>query len=175
LDDIHFLKMRNRSAETLNNHLKSLANSISATFIYAGIDCEGTGLLTEGYRNDKIQFSQTGHRFKKYDMRPFSITEQEGTESYRQVLEFIESSLLLFKQPRGALFLNHGKYIIARTGGFIGAITNLLREAGNISILNGTEHITLKTLQSIKLDFDSETHYSKYQRGQEVTALESIE
>ena len=48
VDDIHYLKMENRSDEDVNNHLKELANLISATLVYAGIDCDGSNLFNEG-------------------------------------------------------------------------------------------------------------------------------
>jgi hypothetical protein len=170
LDDIHFLKMKNRTAETLNNHLKSLANSISATFMYAGINCEGTGLLSEGYRPELIQFSQTGHRFKKFDVYPFSTKTAEDNKSFCTLLTFIEKNLLLYHQPRGTLSSEFGDYIMSRTGGFIGAIVTLLREAGAIAIRDRKECITEKILESIKLDFDSEERYKQFKRSRKAAA-----
>jgi Bacterial TniB protein len=66
IDDIHFLQMRNRTAQTVNNHLKFLASCVSATFVYAGINVEGSGLLAEGNSKEKAFVSQTQHRFKTF-------------------------------------------------------------------------------------------------------------
>ena len=164
LDDIHFLKIKNRSHETLNNHIKHLANSISATFIYAGINCEGTGLLAEGNSIEQAGFSQTGHRFKKFDLQPYVLENPKSKQEFFAVISTFESHLLLFGQPAQSLANELGEYIFARTSGFLGPISTLIREGASIAIKQEKECITVDILKSIKLDYDSEARYKEYKK-----------
>lgn len=156
LDDIHFLQIRNRTHATLNNHIKSLANSISATFVYAGIDLENTGLLTEGKSAEKGGNTQTGHRFKIFDLNAFSMESTIACQNYEDLLNYFEDEISLYKQKRSDLFKIFGQYILDRTGGFIGPISLLLRECSTLAINNGSEEFRFADLDKIRLDHDSE-------------------
>jgi len=164
LDDIHFLRIKNSSHETLNNHIKHLANSISATFVYAGIGLEGTGLLTEGNSVEKAKYSQTGHRFKKFDLTPYQYANDKSRAEFLIVLSSFESHLLLFEQVSGSLAKDMGEYIFARTSGFLGPISTLIREAASIAIKSGEERITIDIMKRIKLDYDSEASYKFFKK-----------
>lgn len=159
LDDIHFLQIKNRTHQTLNNHFKQLANAVAATFMYAGIDLEGTGLLGEGTSVQKAHMSQTGHRFKKFDLRPFQIENAKSKAEFLSVLTAFERELLLFEQPVNSLAKDLGDYIAARTNGFMGPISTLIREGASIAIRSGAERITTDVLKKIKLDNVSEDQY----------------
>jgi hypothetical protein len=159
LDDIHFLKIKNRSHETLNNHIKYLATSISATFVYAGINVEGSGLLAEGNTAEKKILSQTAHRFKKFELLPFDYNQPKSRTDFLKVLASFEENLLLFDQKPGALVKDTAEYIWARTGGFIGPISALVREGATLAIKRNTERITIDILNCIKLDFESEQQF----------------
>lgn len=159
LDDIHFLRIKNRSHETVNNHFKHLASSISATFIYAGINVKESGLLAEGKSPEDATFSQTARRFKKFDLLPFNYHDADSRRDFLTVLSSFEKQLLLFDQPCGGLVKDTGGYIWERTGGFIGPISSLIREGAAIAIKRQTERITLDILNSVKLDSESEQHF----------------
>lgn len=153
IDDIHFLKMKNRSAESVNNHFKYLASSMSATFIYAGIHVEDTGLFSESSSKDREKFSQTRHRFKKYTISPF----QKGSADYLNLLLSFEKNLLLMLQSEKSILML-ADYIHDRTDGYIGAISNLLREGANAAIQAGDERLSEKVLNRIRLDHAAEQH-----------------
>ncbi|MDQ3058004.1 MAG: ATP-binding protein [Pseudomonadota bacterium] len=153
IDDIHFLQMRNRTAQTVNNHLKSLASCVSATFVYAGINVEGSGLLAEGKSKEKAFASQTQHRFKTFPIFPFAKTSSD----FKALLSTFEASLALMNQPLGTL-AGMSDFIHDRTGGFMGAISNLIREGANIAIDNGSEKLSQTLLEKVKLAFASEAH-----------------
>jgi len=155
IDDIHFLQMRNLSAQTINNHLKSLANCVSATFVYAGINVEGSGLLAEGKSQEKAFASQTQHRFKTFRISPYTKTSSD----FKPLLSSFEASLTLMNQPLGTL-ASMSDFIHDRTGGFMGAINNLIREGANIAIDNGSEKLSRTLLEKVKLAFASEAHQS---------------
>lgn len=173
LDDIHFLRIKNRSLETVNNHFKHLASSISATFVYAGVDVEGSGLLAEGNSVEKATFSQTAHRFKKFDLRPFDYADSKSRTEFLKVLASFENHLLLFDQSPGTLVKETGEYIWARTGGYIGPISTLIREGATVAIKRRTERITKDILGGIKLDFESEQQFKLNRKKQQASGQRS--
>lgn len=160
LDDIHFLRIKNRSHETVNNHIKHLANSVSATFVYAGINVEGSGLLAEGNKPENKILSQTAHRFKRFELLPFDYNKTQSRNDFLKVLTSFEDNLLLFEQAKGALVSDTAEYIWARTGGFIGPISALIREGAALAIKRKIERITKDILNDIKLDFESEQQFN---------------
>lgn len=170
LDDIHFLKIKNRSHETLNNHFKQLQNTIAATFIYAGINLEGTELLAEGNSLANATMSQTGHRFKKFDLNPYQYGNVKSKAEFLTVLTAFESQLLLFDHPAHLLATDLGGYIYARTSGFIGPISTLIREAASIAIRSCAERITMDILKKIKLDIDSEQNFKLHKKQEHAAA-----
>lgn len=173
LDDIHFLRIKNRSHETVNNHIKHLANSISATFVYAGINVEGSGLLAEGNKPENKAFSQTAHRFKRFELLPFDYNKTESRSDFLKVLTSFEDHLLLFEQPKGALVADTAEYIWARTGGFIGPISALIREGAALAIKRNTERITKNILNDIKLDFESEQQFKLNEKQHKASGQKS--
>lgn len=158
IDDIHFLKIKNRSHEIVNDHIKHLANTISATFMYAGINCEGGDLLTEAKKPENAIFSQTSHRFKKFDINPYLLSSDHQNNTLVDVLDYFETNLLLFNQTEGSL-RKEAEYIESRTGGYIGAISSLLRESTTIAIKSKEEKITRKLMSKVTLDYSAEKRY----------------
>jgi hypothetical protein len=70
IDEIHYLNLRYGDNRDVNNHLKDLANLIPATFLYAGIDVEGSRLFTEGAASSDER-SQLRRRFGSLPVAPF--------------------------------------------------------------------------------------------------------
>lgn len=154
IDDIHFLEMRNRSAQTVNNHLKSLASRISATFGYAGIGVEHSGLLSEGNSEARREFSQTDRRFARYEINRFSW----GDQDFIHLLRGFERSLCLVNQKLDGI-VDMANYIHDRTDGFIGSVSLLLKLGANLAIKKKTEALTQSLLSEITLDHAAEMHF----------------
>ena len=161
VDDIHYLKMENRSDEDVNNHLKELANLISTTLVYAGIDCDGSQLFNEGRSEKSKHFSQTRRRFKRYRVTPYSISSKAQTDRWVTLIKSFENLLCLVKQKPDSL-ANLAEYIFHRTGGSIGAVSTLIRQGANLAIKEGAEEISEKLLDRVLLDEGSEEFYRQY-------------
>ena len=153
IDDFHFLRMTNRSAQVVNNHVKSLASSISATFGYAGIDLAHSGLLAEGNSEARRELSQTDHRFVWYGIRPYGVEHPD----FEMILRGLGRSLCLVNSGPDDL-VKIRKYVHARTNGFMGAISMLMRKGANLAIRDGSERITQKLLERVRLDHAAESH-----------------
>ncbi|MFI1386314.1 hypothetical protein [Embleya sp. NPDC020886] len=63
------------------------------------------------------------------------------------------------REHRAGTLPRLGSYLRARTGGCIGSLARLLRQAAIAAILDGTEKITRGGLDAIVLDHTAEDHY----------------
>ena len=161
VDDIHYLEMRNRNDKDVNNHLKELANIISATLIYAGIDCDGSNLFNEGRSEDTKHFSQTRRRFKRYRVKPFSLKNAREKKRWMSLIMSFEVHVCLVDHKPGAL-AGLAEYIFHRTGGSIGGVSTLIRQGANLAIKEKKEKLSKTLLNRIKLDEGSEDFYARY-------------
>ena len=160
LDDIHFLNLRTESHREVNDHLKSLANSLNATFLYAGIAVEKTGLLSEGKSGESASASQTRRRFVRYPVAPFSFDSDEEKAEWLSLLLAVEQHVVLMNaRSRGILRL--GAYLYERSGGFIGSVVELVRQGAALAIENGSEQLTEALLDEIDSDYASEQEFQK--------------
>ncbi|MDP9352236.1 MAG: TniB family NTP-binding protein [Chloroflexota bacterium] len=151
IDDIHYLDVRHRGAREVNNGLKKLANETSATFVYAGIDCQHSGLLAGGGA-DMDSFGQTRGRFARLNVEPF----RDGDEDWLRLVKAFEEHLVLLK-ARDGMCVRIADYLHERTNGYVGALSNLLRLGAAKAVQNGEERITRRLLESIYIDDASET------------------
>lgn len=156
IDDVHFLNVRSKHGTSVNDHLKYLASHISATFLYAGIDLKGRHFISEGTSQEKAHRSQTQHRFRRYAIEPY----EKRSDEYASLITSFGEHLLLLRQQPGSLYDELGDYIHDRTAGYIGAISNLLRQGGNLAIEEREERLSAKLLNTIYLD-DAAEEYSK--------------
>ncbi len=152
VDDIHFVNILSKSGTGINDHFKKLASDISATFIFAGINIQGTKLLSEGNTKEKQHLSQTSSRFKRYEIVNF----ERSSDDLRSVLSTFEKHLLLLKQPTKSLSASLANYIFDRTNGYLGSISLLLREGANLAIDDGTECLTRTVLDRVTLPHSAE-------------------
>ncbi|MEJ8814259.1 AAA family ATPase [Variovorax ureilyticus] len=156
IDDIHFLKMRNKSGQDVNNHLKALASKIPATFGYAGVDLNESGLFLEGRSEERRARSQTAHRFSRYLLVPF---KSNGID-YLAFLKKVEEQLcLVLHKPGDVLSLQ--EYIHERTKGYTGAIAQLLKLGARKAIREKKERLSIAVLDGIKLANASESSHRR--------------
>ena len=77
---------------------------------------------------------------------PFPLRQE-----WAALLATLEGALRLHRHQPGTL-PGLGKYLHQRTGGMIGSLSHLVRAAALVAILDGTEEITRKLLDSIPVD-----------------------
>lgn len=166
VDDIHFLNLHgNKEHRAVNDHLKYLANAISATFVYAGIECEKSGLLSEGGPLGDEAYAQTGRRFAVHRVRPFSRKSKAGQKEWVALLKSLEARLVLFDARPGVLYESLPGYLFERTGGYMGSLAELIRRGANLAIDAGEERITEELLDGVFLD-----HVAEHRAGRKATA-----
>jgi hypothetical protein len=145
VDELYNLNTATRAGAEASDTLKYLSERIPATFIYAGISLERTGLLS-GTRGEQI-----AGRFGMVRTGPFGQDQQ-----WTALIAALEDSLRLHHHRPGTL-TKLGRYLHQRTHGMIGSLLWLIRSAAINAVLNGTEQITKKSLDAVEADITSQS------------------
>jgi hypothetical protein len=164
VDDIHYLNLATREGQAVNDHLKYLANTVAATFVYAGIDCELTGLMTEGFSPSTHSSSQTKSRFSLLDVGSFDDRTPEGRARWRSLLASFEPELVLLGARPADVSKSLAPYLYWRTAGVIGSISTLLREGAALAIERGAERLSESLLDEVEVDADADGQAARRKR-----------
>ena len=143
--DVHLMDTRSRAGAETSGQLKCLGERIPAAFVYSGIDVETSPLLTG------VRGSQLAGRFKIVRNQPLRYGSGAGKQIWHDLVHSMGSALRLRRHRPGTL-VAHAAYLHARTGGRLGSLSHLIREAALVSLLDGTEKIAKKLLEQIELD-----------------------
>lgn len=145
VDELHNLNTATRAGAEASDTLKYFTERIPATFIYAGISLDRTGLLS-GHRGEQI-----AGRFGMVRTGPFSQDPQ-----WIALIAALEDSLRLHRHRPGTL-TKLGRYLHQRTHGMIGSLLWLIRSAAINAVMDGTEQITRKSLDAVEADITSQS------------------
>ena len=145
VDEIHNLQLATRNGADVSDTLKYFSERIPATFVYAGIDVEREGLFS-GTRGRQI-----AGRFTLLHATAFPDAAE-----WKGLIVTLEDALRLHRHAAGTL-PGLGHYLHQRTGGMIGSLSHLIRGAAIEAILDGSEQITRKLLDTIDLDHAAES------------------
>jgi hypothetical protein len=149
VDEIHNLNLATRGGAESSDHLKYLAERIPATFVYAGIDVEHAGLFS-GVRGRQI-----AGRFASIATTSFAYGTRAQREQWAALVGALEQALRLHQHRAGTLLRLAG-YLHQRTGGMIGSLSHLIRDAAIEAIFDGSERITKPALDRVILDHAAE-------------------
>ncbi|WP_427007561.1 TniB family NTP-binding protein [Pseudarthrobacter sp. H2] len=145
VDEIHNLNLATSAGEDMSDHLKYFTEHMPATFVYAGINVENSGLFT-GLRGRQISA-----RSVLMTTGPFPLTEE-----WDALVATLENGLRLHDHAPNTLTVQ-AQYLHHRTGGSISSLSHLIRQAAIMAILTGTEKIDRGLLGTINLDHAAET------------------
>jgi len=145
LDEIHNISLATRVGAEVSDTLKYFAERLPATFVFAGLDADETGLFA-GPRGRQI-----AGRFTLIDSRPFDYGTAGQKDAWRSLVAAMEASLLLHDHKPGTL-AKMGEYLFGRTGGAIGSLSQLVRGAAVLAIENGAEQVTRELLDLVPVD-----------------------
>lgn len=143
VDELHNLNAATRAGAEASDTLKYFSERIPATFVYAGISLERTGLLS-GTRGEQI-----AGRFGMVPTGPFAQDQQ-----WTSLIAALEDSLRLHRHRPGTL-TKLDRYLHQRTHGMIGSLLWLIRSAAINAVLDSTEKITRKALDAVDADIAS--------------------
>jgi AAA domain len=140
VDEIHNLNLATSAGEDMSDHLKYFTEHLPATFAYAGVNVERSGLFT-GVRGKQI-----AGRCVLISTGPFPCQAE-----WASLLATLDAALRLHRHRPGTL-PGLGKYLHQRTGGMIGSLSHLVRAAALTAVMDGTEEITRTLLDGIPVD-----------------------
>ena len=144
VDELHNLNTATRAGAEASDTLKYFSERIPATFVYAGISLERSGLLS-GTRGEQI-----AGRIGMVRTSPFGQDPQ-----WTALIAALEQSLRLHRHRPGTL-TSLNRYLHQRTHGMIGSLLWLIRSAAISAVLDGTEKITKKALDAVDADITAQ-------------------
>ena len=145
VDELHNINMATTAGEDHSDHMKYFTEHLPATFVYAGIDVERSGLFTG------VRGKQLAGRCVTVSTGPFPFHDE-----WRQLVAAMEAALRLHRHEPGSLAAA-AKYLHQRTGGMIGSLSHLIRASAIRAILSGTEAVTQPLMGKVRIDHAAES------------------
>ncbi|MBV9026169.1 MAG: AAA family ATPase [Streptomycetaceae bacterium] len=156
VDDLHFLRWRNRSGVEVSNHFKYIANEFPVTLLLIGVGLKRRGLFDEGEDFEDAVLAQTGRRTTRLGMEPFTIKTEEGRRHWRDMLLAIEQRVVLADKHPGMIADDLSDYLFARSTGHIGSLMTLINRGCQKAVRTGAERLDEDLLSTVKNDAASE-------------------
>lgn len=141
VDEIHNLNLSFRLAVEASDALKQLSDLSPATFIYAGVNVDQSGLFS-GLRGKQI-----AGRFETHYVTAFSSSTRKARDEWDRLLLDFETSLCLISQKPGEI-LRFGAALFARTDGSIGQLADVLHRCAFAAMEDGSERLSPKLLRA---------------------------
>jgi hypothetical protein len=151
VDELHFMNVKRADGIEVSNHLKSLANLLGITFIFAGVGLVDRGIFSEGLDTKHRIFAQTARRATRLALPPFTIEDDDGKEAWRNLLKATEQQVVLAEHRPGDL-TKMSDYLFARTTGHIGSCMTLISRGCTQAIFDGVERLTEELLDRFRID-----------------------
>jgi hypothetical protein len=158
IDDLHNLDPGRKDHRDVSGHFKHLSNTLAATFVFAGIGVEDSGLLDDNQAPGKLYLSQTRGRLAAYSLSRYRI----GTDAQRRAWQSLIASFAshLVVPGAGELARRQWTYLHRRTDGSIGSLSSLLRRAANLAVDEDAK-LTRKLMDRVRIDVAAERSASR--------------
>ncbi|MFF1717492.1 AAA family ATPase [Streptomyces sp. NPDC058268] len=171
VDDLHFLKWRNKSGIEVSNHFKYIANEFPVTLLMVGVGLEKRGLFSEGASYDDPVLAQTGRRTTRLGLEAFDIKTEKGRRDWRDTLLAIEERVILADKHPGMIADELSDYLFARSTGHIGSLMTLVNRGCQRAVRTGVERLDTQLLDRVKNDAASERGRLELQEALEAGRL----
>ena len=145
IDELHNINLATAVGEDHSDHMKYFTEHLPATFIYAGIDVERSGLFTG------VRGRQLAGRCGVVSTGPFPYHGE-----WKQLVAAMEAMLRLHRHEPGSLTAS-AKYLHQRTGGMIGSLSHLIRASAIRAILSEAEAVTEQLMDKTRIDHAAES------------------
>lgn len=154
IDEIHRLEPLTARGGKAVDQLKYFFDSVNATFVVAGMDLEELGMFS-GPRGRQI-----AGRFITLRTSPFGHSTDAERGDWSRLVATMEQSLRLHRHRPGTL-VDQAAYLHERTDGKIGSLDQLIHEAANAAIEDGSERISMRHLKTVVLDTAAEEQFAE--------------
>lgn len=119
VDEVQHLAYRHQSAVDAANTLKSLANKLTATVVYAGVNIRDSHLMTG------MHGAQLARRSERIPTAESTLGSEDGQIIWNSIIRAFENHMGLLDHEVGLLMAEAG-YLFNRTGGSVGTLRNLI-------------------------------------------------
>lgn len=145
VDEVQRLNTDHVAGVQVADTIKSFAEYLDATMIYAGTTLETAPLFT-GEAG-----AQWRARTVRIDMRPYTLGTDAQRLEWAQLVGGFEQYLPLPRHHTGYL-VDHAEYLFHRSGGSIATLRDLIADAAYQAIESGEERITTDLLDDVAVD-----------------------
>lgn len=152
IDDLHFLRWGYRDGSIVNNHLKYLVNEFPITMLMVGTNLTELGLFRTGRSMGKAVLGPTARRTTSFQLEPYLDDDRE----WRSVVRAIERNLVLARHKDGTLTHQLSGYLLDRSTGYMGSLTDLINRATVRANITGTEALNEQILEATAIDIAAE-------------------
>jgi hypothetical protein len=162
IDDLHFLHWQRNGGVEISNHFKYIADAFPVTLLFIGIGLHQRGVLMEdlccdvagaGYKD--LVLEQATRHTTTLEMHPYLLELERNRRQWRTLLASIEERLVLGAKTPGIL-TDLSDYLFIRSTGHIGSLMELIRRGCVKAIRTGSESLSQKLFDSIKIDTAAE-------------------
>jgi hypothetical protein len=163
IDDIHFLHWQRKGGVEISHHFKYIANEFPLTLVSIGVGLGERGVLLEGGSYEDAVLHQTIRWTTTLEMRPFAIATERGRRDWHELLKTLEDRVVLAQKYQGMLADDLSDYLFIRSTGHIGSLMELLTRGCEKAMRRGTEVLTEKLLDTVKIDSAAERARREFQ------------
>ncbi|WP_411815452.1 TniB family NTP-binding protein [Gordonia sp. SND2] len=153
IDDVQRLNTDRVAGAEVADSVKTFAEFLDATMIYAGVSLKSAPLFT----------GEAGKQWRArtvpIDMHPFTRRTDDAVREWRELIASFERYLPLPLHIPGSL-VDEFDYLFNRTGGSIASLHDLICDTAAEAIDSGEEKVTVDLLETIAVDA-----YAKDQNG----------
>ena len=150
VDEVHNLRTNRQAGVEAASALKIFGDRINATFLYGGIDLDGSDMFTGELGR------QIAGRVVLHPMRPYRFRTPAQQQEWIDLIGLCENHVILADHRPGML-TNQAAYLHERVGGSIGSLRALIGDATARAILTGHETLTRTLLDQTPTDQRAET------------------
>ncbi len=154
MDDAHSLANRYANTDETSLHLKYLMSRSKVTLILLSADDRKRARLIEDGVESGDYDGQLKHRFVPHTMQGF----ERGTTQWRKAVASIALRVALSEFDRDA-FVAKRDLLFDLSGGFLGTIWLLVRQAADRAITTGVEDLTEEVLMGVHRDWSAISRY----------------
>lgn len=145
VDEITNMNLATSLGEDMSDHLKYFTEHLAATFVFAGINVESSGVFA-GVRGQQIMARCVMAKTGKF---PYG-------DEWRSIVATMDQAIRLHRYKPGYLTAQ-AKYLHKRTGGLISSLSHIVRASAISAINDGSEQITRDLMDLIDIDKYSES------------------
>lgn len=151
IDDVQRLNTDRVAGAEVADTLKTFAEQLDATMIYAGVSVRTAPLFTGPVG------AQWRARTVPIDMHPYSLRTGDKEREWQELVATFESFLPLALHEQGSL-VSDAHYLFHRTGGSIATLHDLIADAAVDAIDTGEERVTRQLLDEVAVDANAELY-----------------